>query len=686
MRIFTPAIIMLLVFCITCCDDNTSALDPAPVKLSTPTGIIIKNGHVQWDIAENAIGYKVQVGPFEDTSPDNEYNLSSISGLIFGQDYDIRVMAIGDGSVFLDSDFSDSIKYQHTIIPGGDDIIIGSIPMTAEPEPNGKTINYSFTDGLYNYYFIYMGVINNVPISYAETQMYTGSPITLSYKITDTEETSITRSISKAISDTTSVINRTSTTQSLKSTIKGEIGLKGSLTASVSSQIEAGWSYTKDDSTTTARSLSTTDTWTTFQSLKTSKEETFTYSIGNNGEPQGYYRYTLFANCDTWVALVYDTLNMEYYYDFYTFAKENTYYRAIDYNESNDYSNREISQRFIFDESTLASLPLPINNYSSGTIINDYSSYANNSNIGQVNIKATDMRVIFIGNNSKTFSMNIEIESRTRDLLIILCNMNFTGPAGANGISSANNKDGKNAKPTIEDSSNFTNKHNVCINIIGNNYISGGNGGNGANGFNSSNQRNGGNGGNGGDCINIKGNHLYIYGSGTITVTGGQGGNGGNGQKADIFASVRTGGQGGRGGYGLYCGNAEFVDGYNSLTVIVTGGNGGDGWTGGDSGAGDYAWSLGDQNFAKGANGGNGGDGEYPLGANLVVQLPQQLIIPIKLNSGIGGTGGIGGKGHGYNGLTGTSAPNGVSGNNGLPAESVTDRYWNIEENDAKFP
>ena len=71
----------------------------------------------------------------------------------------------------------------------------------------------------------------------------------------------------------------------------------------------------------------------------------------SHDELVGFYRYSLFATCDVYVAVVHDIEDDEWYYDYSVFARPNTLFEAIDYQTTNYFGIGADAMKLRFDTS-----------------------------------------------------------------------------------------------------------------------------------------------------------------------------------------------------------------------------------------------------------------------------------------------------------------------------------------------
>jgi len=191
---------------------------------------------------------------------------------------------------------------------------------------------YVSNDGNYNDYVIYLGRIDNVPIHSSQSAVYYDgrTPMTVSNSaITMTSDT-VGNSVSKAVTETTTK----TTVQERNTKINAGFEVVG-----IKFGVETSLNTTTTNSTTIG--LSTTDTWSTAQTQSSGFTNTVSFTVGNNGEPAGRYRFTLFATTDVYLYVRMNAENTEMLADpeIAVCAREESYTFHIDYdpNTSGDF-------------------------------------------------------------------------------------------------------------------------------------------------------------------------------------------------------------------------------------------------------------------------------------------------------------------------------------------------------------
>ncbi|MDR0791256.1 MAG: hypothetical protein LBE47_01820 [Methanomassiliicoccaceae archaeon] len=495
------------------------------------------------------------------------------------------------------------------------------------PVEDDYRIDYHTNTGLYSIYYIYLGSVDNVPISWEATRIYNGkTPVTMTYS---------TGNISEGmISGSTSACSRETTETVLSKGIEQTFGVRtGFDTGLMRTSVEAGWRGwgSKDMS---ASSVSTTDTLASFKSWSNINSSVMTMPLGENEEEPGFYRYTLFATADVYVTVVVDHTTGNHHYEYSTFARPATYEMKLDYSEDHDFTKQNDLERFRFTDEMIGGLPeSPADK---NTMLLDYRDPKNIDN-SPIVVPCDTAELIIVGKASQTINKNIIINARNTDLRIILSNVKLVAPQG---------------KAAIQDMSTTSPYHAINFVLFGDNSVTGGTGARGSDGFP------GKTGGNGSAGIDVTRNYsITMSGPGKLTVSGGQGGQGGNGSDSKAENTQRRGGNGGNGGVGIICKDTSFEKTGGKITVI--GGNGGNGGKGGNSTEIPLMTGL----KADGGHGGTGGRGGWAMDAREAPKQTMYSTDPLSLFGGRGGGGGGGGAKAGFGtvgspGASGTSAQN----------------------------
>jgi len=191
-----------------------------PIKLDTPTNLRFVGTVAYWNSVSYSIGYVLLINGNTYEVNATQYDFSSLSEIVSGSTYPVKVKAKGNGTTFFDSDFSIENYYTHVIIdsnPNGDSTEIDTslkssiarYDIVAAPQYNDLPIIIdSVTDGLYNYYRLDIGYIKNVPIYSCDFFYYEGGPSPRELLIEKYEvdykkvENAISKTVSESIQET----------------------------------------------------------------------------------------------------------------------------------------------------------------------------------------------------------------------------------------------------------------------------------------------------------------------------------------------------------------------------------------------------------------------------------------------------------------------------------------------------
>ncbi len=283
--------------------------DPISEKLKTPENVVYDETthQLSWDYIDNAAKYEVVINSkYYET-----YDLAFLVSFTFEQDFYYKIRAIGDGTHYTDSDFTEPKKASYKIHEDtgndnpGNDVEMKEFPNnkysveTAERLDNGHTLQKSFVDTVGNtYYMFYLGRVHDVPlVSKSDFYHYNGI-------VGDSKTLSITYATEESVS--TQVANATSRTTSVTSSMAGTFefsasgGVKDVWSMGVTLSYE--WGKTWGESSTS----SVEETYS--KSVEKSKTESSTVSVTfDKTYPVGYYRYIYVGALDTFVYVVKDT-------------------------------------------------------------------------------------------------------------------------------------------------------------------------------------------------------------------------------------------------------------------------------------------------------------------------------------------------------------------------------------------
>ncbi|HRY78496.1 MAG TPA: hypothetical protein P5154_07030, partial [Candidatus Izemoplasmatales bacterium] len=208
---------------------------------------------------------------------------------------------------------------------------------------SGYQLISSFSDGDFYYYYLYLGDVEYVPISWSPTYQYVGIPIELSFSTSTITTNSIRQSESVCASNSISVSN----------TLSAQFSISGGKKDVFEVGLTLGWENTKER----VSQYSTTETYESATEWSETNTSSSSFVIDQRFS-QGYYRYTLFSQCDVFCVLIYDVEEDEYYKEYIVNARENTYFYGLDFSTSPNFA-RSFQDSISLDDSLLEDLDVP---------------------------------------------------------------------------------------------------------------------------------------------------------------------------------------------------------------------------------------------------------------------------------------------------------------------------------------
>ena len=146
----------------------------------------------------------------------------------------------------------------------------------------------SYTDGTKNYYLIDVGYVRNMYVSKIFGGHYNGaSPMTFSKTTINTN--TVTNALTETISESVIFSDTKSNKKGIDVAVETEFPF-----AKFSAKLKLEWEGSKTNSNTSSKSTETSVSKT--QSFAESL--TVSTTVGENGEPEGYYRYSVYAVSD----------------------------------------------------------------------------------------------------------------------------------------------------------------------------------------------------------------------------------------------------------------------------------------------------------------------------------------------------------------------------------------------------
>lgn len=204
-----------------------------------------------------------------------------------------------------------------------------------------------FTDGVCNYYYYYLGYLENFPLVFSSIAHHTGQPgTTPNYSMTVSSESQ--ESIEDSISKSVTVTNSSSWENEVS------VGIEiGSDNFTFSPSFSTSWGEEHSQSSTTENTHSVAKSW------GNSTSHTFQLSLKQD-DPAGYYRYVHYAKkCFVYAIVAYDLNTKQFYIDYVSFAEESVKESIVvlEYSVDGVFSSDK-SPDLIFDKSLLEKIDL----------------------------------------------------------------------------------------------------------------------------------------------------------------------------------------------------------------------------------------------------------------------------------------------------------------------------------------
>jgi hypothetical protein len=239
---------------------------------------------------------------------------------------------------------------------GGKVVALNKYMAEQSPYIGNDKIKYSYSYEGYDFYYIHLGKMKNIPLFSHPAQHHNGMNSTYTVEITETIKNSTTKTIESSIKTTKSVIDENTKTADIKTSqeIKTSFPIK-IVKAEVKVAAEEHWNYYTKSSTEfrETTSMKSTVTTGTEYTKTTMQSRTWNFTSSNN---VGYYRYTLFSASDVYLYVVKDSKTGEIDYEFREYIIPDTYFWQLDYSETPSFGKSD-DTGFEFDVSMLNKLP-----------------------------------------------------------------------------------------------------------------------------------------------------------------------------------------------------------------------------------------------------------------------------------------------------------------------------------------
>ena len=327
---------MLLVLALLLC-----ACQQVQTQLEAPQGLSVTDENiVHWRMVDGANSYVVIINGVEQPKVSTtQFNLNNLN-LTEGQEVTFAVKALGDGYVYLNSEYSETVshimaKYNNNSGNGGNTnnnyndnnnnnnnnndnnnnnntgntTPVKTIQCTSKPTENlADKSNYtSFKDDRYIYYIFHTGKLYNVALEYQRDHYSgTGSEV-LEFTIQEVTSTQLKESTSEVLQQFRQ--NEYGLEENFKYTFSSEANIGvgiGAFEASggISTQFELGIAATQKWTTSSTETIS--KTYENCVETTNLMERKQTITVDSNS-PAGNYLFVLLADLDVYNAVVVDT-------------------------------------------------------------------------------------------------------------------------------------------------------------------------------------------------------------------------------------------------------------------------------------------------------------------------------------------------------------------------------------------
>ena len=231
----------------------------------------------------------------------------------------------------------------------------------ANPYSNNDRIKYSYSYEKYDFYYIYLGELINIPMYYQAARYHSGLNYKYTFSTTGITETKIAETVSQSSETTTSIVEEHTMSKESGQKIGTEITLFKTPLIGTSAKIsgELNWKQLTTDTSTSSfqksTSLTNTVEYATTKTFSTMESDEWNLT---EGDREGYYRYTFFSASDVYLYVIRDSETNELYYEFKEYVIPETYFWRLDYSETPSFKKSDATS-FELDTSILDNLPTP---------------------------------------------------------------------------------------------------------------------------------------------------------------------------------------------------------------------------------------------------------------------------------------------------------------------------------------
>jgi len=326
-----------------------------PVTGAKPTKVAHSTGN--YTIGE--VSWLPTHDPFQDSTvytatfvltAENGYTFSGLTADVTGENATVTVY--------------DNMAVISRTFPITDDTAINKF--LANSYVGNDRVKYSFSYGEYDFYYIYLGEMANIPVYTFPVKQHNGQPGNI-YTVSMTNQTinTVEQTVTTYVENTKTTIDEysysTTTGEKLSSEIGGKISaLKGLVSMDVAKvSAEYYWQDYIAYNTTLINQQKTS----LAETIREASTHVFTYTVSDSFDlgyrKAGYYRYTWFSVSDVYLYVIRNSIANELvYYEFKEHVKPGVFFWALDYSATPSFTKSDATS-FNLDISVLDNLPKP---------------------------------------------------------------------------------------------------------------------------------------------------------------------------------------------------------------------------------------------------------------------------------------------------------------------------------------
>ena len=214
----------------------------------------------------------------------------------------------------------------------------------------------SYMAGTKNYYLIDVGYIRNTYISDIVAPVHYNGMTSMSLSKTTVTEGTITKAMKETVSSSITVSDTQNHTVGIEGAWEKEFPVAGKFSVKLSYEWSGSWTNSNTSGKSNETSVSETQRY--------ADSLTISFTIGEKGEPVGYYRYSLYAVSDVYFIISTSLDNQQLLsWDTVVCARDVSYLPHMDYSPDGNFDNSPDRNDITFAENFYKTLPKPTINF-----------------------------------------------------------------------------------------------------------------------------------------------------------------------------------------------------------------------------------------------------------------------------------------------------------------------------------